>query len=153
MALIEKGAKAPEFDLVDQNGDHVKTGDFEGKNILLSWHPLAFTPVCTDQMRDLERNYDYFVDHNVYPLGISIDPQPAKSAWGKVICIDNLPLLSDFKPLGKMSKDFGNFNEESSASGRAVVLIGKDGKVLWSKQYEPSELPDIEEIKEVVGKC
>ncbi len=153
MAIIEKGQKAPSFDLTNQRGEHVKLEDFKGKNLLLSWHPLAFTPVCTDQMRDLEANYEYFQDHDTDVVGISVDPQPTKKAWAVSLCLGNLDILSDFKPLGEVSKAYGIWKDHSGASGRAVVLIGPDGTVLWSHEYEDSIKPDIEKIKELVANC
>lgn len=84
------------------------------------------------------------------PLGISVDAQPSKHAWGVALCISDVPLVSDFFPFGKVSKDYGVFRESSGASGRAAVLIGEDGKVLWSKMYEMGEQPDINEIKQVI---
>lgn len=150
--FVKKGDKAPAFDLTDQNGEHVKSSDFKGKKVFLSWHPLAFTPVCTDQMRALDRNYDVFEEHGIVPLGISVDPQPSKAAWARALSLTNLKILSDFNPLGKVSKDFGIFNEESGASGRAVALIDENGEVLWSKVYDVPQLPDIHEILDVVKK-
>ncbi|MDO5713122.1 MAG: redoxin domain-containing protein [Tissierellia bacterium] len=150
--FIKKGEQAPDFDLVDQNGEHVKSEDLKGKKYFLSWHPLAFTPVCTDQMRALERNYETFEKNHILPFGVSVDPQPAKKAWAQALCLSNLRILSDFHPLGEMSKAFGIFKEDSGASGRGCVLIDENGKVLWSKEYEPSQLPDIHEILDVIKK-
>ena len=55
--IIKAGEKAPNFTLKDQSGADIALSDFHGKKVLLSWHPLAWTSVCTDQMRDLERIY------------------------------------------------------------------------------------------------
>lgn len=42
--LIKVGDKAIDFSLKDQNGNKVSLKDFKGKKVLLSWHPLAWTP-------------------------------------------------------------------------------------------------------------
>ncbi|MGI6545748.1 MAG: redoxin domain-containing protein [Fastidiosipilaceae bacterium] len=144
--LIKAGVAAPDFSLADQNEQVVSLADFKGKKVLLSWHPLAWTSVCMDQMRSLERNYDRFTDKNTVVLGLSVDPQPSKSAWAKVLCLDNLLILSDFNPLGAVSKAYGNYIDQASISGRANVLIDENGVVLWSKQYDIPELPDVEEV-------
>ena len=81
--IIKVGELAPDFKLADQNGKEVTLSEFKGKKVLLSWHPLAWTSVCTDQMRDLDRNYDRFAEKNTVVLGFSVDPQPSKSAWAK----------------------------------------------------------------------
>lgn len=150
--FIKVGDKAPSFDLVDQNANHIKLEDLKGKKVLLSWHPLAFTAVCTDQMRDLERNYKVFEENNVVALGLSVDPQPAKKVWASSIGLSDLSILSDFKPLGEVSKAYGIFREESGASGRANVLIDEKGTVIWAKEYDPKKLPDISEVLEEIKK-
>ena len=146
---IKVGEKAPEFVLKDQNKEEIDLAKFKGKKVILSWHPLAFTSVCTDQMRSLERNYDRIQEKGeTVVIGLSIDPFPAKQKWADILCIENVKIASDFFPYGQVTKDYGLFNEENGASKRANVIIDEDGNVKWVKVYEPSELPDIEEVIE-----
>ena len=49
----------------------------------LGFHPMAFTGVCVDQMRELERRYDEFQEKGVVPLGISVDAVPSKNVWSE----------------------------------------------------------------------
>lgn len=146
---IKVGDKAPEFVLKDQNKEEIDLAKLKGKKVILSWHPLAFTSVCTDQMRSLERNYDRIQEKGeTVVIGLSIDPFPAKQKWADILCIENVKIASDFFPYGQVTKDYGLFNEENGASKRANVIIDEDGNVKWVKVYEPSELPDIEEVIE-----
>lgn len=39
------GGKAPEFTLPDQNGKEISLGGFKGKNVVLLFYPLDWTPV------------------------------------------------------------------------------------------------------------
>lgn len=48
MKLIAVGDVVPDFLFQDNNGKDICLSDFRGKKVLLSWHPLAWTPVCTD---------------------------------------------------------------------------------------------------------
>lgn len=146
MELIKAGEKAPDFELRDQNNEVVKLSDYKGKKLLIAFHPLAWTAVCLDQMRDIERNYDIIKEKNACAVGISIDPQPTKSAWAKAINLDSLKILSDYNPVAEMSKSYGTFLEKINTSGRAAVIVDEEGVVSWSKEYEPSSLPDIQEI-------
>ncbi len=146
MELIKAGEKAPDFALKDQNGEEVKLSDYKGKKLLIAFHPLAWTSVCLDQMRDIEKNYDTIKEKNACAVGISVDPQPSKSAWAKAICLEDLKILSDFNPVAEMSKSYGSFLEKINASGRAAVIVDEEGIVSWSKEYDPSSLPDIQEI-------
>ena len=144
--IITVGEVAPDFKLLDQNEEEVSLSQFKGKKVLLSWHPLAWTSVCTDQMRTLDRVYDKFSAKNTVVLGLSVDPQPSKSAWAKALCLGNLRILADFHPLGEVAKAYGVFSDKYGASKRANILIGEDGKILWAKKYEISQLPDVDEV-------
>lgn len=144
--MIQVGTKAPNFKLIDQKGKEVNLMDFRGKKVLLSWHPLAWTSVCTDQMRALDREYDRFLAKNTVPLGLSVDPQPSKSAWAKALSISQLKVLADFSPLGDVAKNYGLFSPDFGASKRANILIDEEGTVIWTKKYEISQLPDVEEV-------
>ena len=146
---ININEKAPEFSLKDQYKNDINLSDLKGKKVILSWHPLAFTSVCTDQMRSLERNYDRIQEKgDTVVIGLSIDPFPAKQKWSDILCIENVKIASDFFPYAEVTKAYGLFNEENGASQRANVIVDEQGNVKWVKVYEPSELPDIEEVIE-----
>ncbi|MDR3585717.1 MAG: redoxin domain-containing protein [Desulfosporosinus sp.] len=144
--LITVGANAPVFNLKDNRGNMVSLNDFKGKKVLLSWHPLAWTPVCTEQMKSLEVNYARFETLNTIPLGLSVDPVPSKNAWAKELKIANLKLPSDFWPHGSVAKAYGLFRELEGFSERANVIVDENGKILWMKIYDIHQLPDIEEV-------
>lgn len=150
MKSIKVGDIAPDFSIPDNNDKTVKLSDFKGKKVLLSWHPIAWTPVCTDQMRALENNWDEFEKLNTIPLGLSVDPTPCKKVWAVALGFENLRLPSDFWPHGKVTKDYGVFSEETGMSQRANVIIDENGIVKWVKVYPPSQLPDINEVLEVL---
>jgi len=146
MDVIKVGAQALDFKLEDNKGGEISLSDFRGKKVLLSWHPLAWTSVCTDQMRALEANYDRFEELNTVPLGMSVDPAASKKVWAAVLSIRETSLLSDFWPHGKTAADYGIFIEEDGISQRANILIDEEGKVQWVKVYPILQLPDIEEV-------
>lgn len=146
MTLVKAGEKAPAFKLKDQNDEVIQLKDYKGKKVLLSFHPMAWTPVCIDQMRALERRYEEFSALGAEAVGISIDPPPTKAVWAKSLGLKNLKILADFKPFGDVSKAYGNFIEKLGFSGRANVLVDEKGKILWSKQYDIPELPDLDEV-------
>lgn len=148
--MIKVGDKLPSFTLTDQTGQDVSSEDYAGKRLLLSWHPLAFTSVCTDQMRDLAKNYETLKAKNTVPLGISVDAQPAKAVWAQSIGVDpeEVKLLADFGPFAGYTKELGLFLEDLGASKRVNLLTDEDHVVTWIKVYEVSELPDMEEVLE-----
>jgi peroxiredoxin len=143
---FDKGEKIPEFKLVDQNEEEVTLDKFEGKNVLLSFHPLAWTSVCRNQMQELEDNYEEFEKNNTVPLGISVDPVPSKSAWADSLGLENLKLVSDFWPHGEFATKLGVFIKKKGISGRVNILVNDQGEILWAKEYDIPELPDIDEV-------
>lgn len=146
MKALKIGDTVQDFTLQDQNGENISLSDYKGKKVLVSFHPLAFTSVCADQMRALERNYDTFKDANIEVLGISVDSVPAKKAWAAMLNIDKMKLLSDFNPFAKVANQFGTIAEALNTSGRANFLIDEDGKLEWMRIYDLPELPDIHEL-------
>lgn len=146
MKLIAVGDTAPGFTCKDNREQTISLSDFRGKKVLLSWHPLAWTPVCTDQMRALENNFDKFQTSNTVPLGFSVDPTPCKKAWAQAIQITNVQLPSDFWPHGQIAKDYGIFREKQGFSERVNIIIDETGKIIWVKVYPLAQLPDINEV-------
>ncbi|MDQ7094318.1 redoxin domain-containing protein [Desulfosporosinus sp. PR] len=140
------GATAPVFNLQDNRGNMLGLSDYTGKKVLLSWHPLAWTRVCAEQMKSLETNYARFEELGTVPLGLSVDPVPSKNAWAKELKIANLKLLSDFWPHGAVAKAYGLFRELEGFSERANVIIDENGKICWVKIYDIHQLPDVNEV-------
>jgi peroxiredoxin len=149
--VIKKGDRAKEFTLKDQHDKDVQLSDFQEKKVLLSFHPLAWTSVCAEQMKALEANKKKFDALNTVALGISIDPVPSKSAWAKELGIKNTMLLSDFWPHGKIAKAYGIFRETNGFSERANIVLDENHRVIFVNVYPIKELPDIEEILRVLA--
>ena len=143
---LKKGDMAPDFVLRDQGGKEFKLSDFRGKRVLLSFHPLAWTRVCSEQMQSLEANKDVWESLNTVAVGVSVDTVPSKKAWAKELGITNTRLLADFWPHGAVAKLYGIFREKEGISERANIIVDEAGKVVFFKVYEISQLPDIKEI-------
>ncbi|SHH56452.1 Peroxiredoxin [Sporobacter termitidis DSM 10068] len=151
MKPIEIGSLAPDFTLDDILEQGIHLADYRGKKVLLSWHPAAWTGVCTDQMRSLEVNYEKFQTLNTVPFGLSCDPSACKKAWAAVLSIGDVALLSDFWPHGKVARNYGIFIDEFGMSQRANIIIDEAGIVKWVKIYGLSEMPDIDEVLQVLA--
>jgi len=143
---VKPGDKAIEFVLNDQDGKDIHLSDFNGKKGILSFHPLAWTKLCAEQMKSLEKNHARFEKLNTVALGISVDTVPSKKAWAKELGIKNTRLLSDFWPHGDVARSYGIFREKEGFSERANIIVDVNGKVIFVKVYPISQLPDIEEI-------
>lgn len=144
---LKPGDEAPDFELRSHRGGTVRLSDFRGrKNVVLAFHPLAFTPVCATQMSGYESDLQRLEQLDAVVFGISIDAQPAKTAWAKTLGSISFDLLSDFHPHGEVAGKYGVFRPKDGISERAVFLVDKRGRVAWSKTYDIPEQPDNEDV-------
>lgn len=151
MSMLRVGDPAPNFELKGQSGETVKLSDLRGQKVVVSFHPLAFTNVCTRQMLDLELNQDKLEEAGATAVAINVDQPNAKKAWADSIGVKQTPLLSDYWPHGEVAKQYGIWKEKIGASGRATYIVDEDGKLAWHKEYELGEVPDIDEILEALN--
>lgn len=147
---LKVGQPAPDFELQGQGEEKVKLSDMRGQKVVISFHPLAFTNVCTRQMLDLELNQGKLEEAGAKAVAINVDQPHAKRAWADAIGVKKTPLLSDHWPIGEVAKKYNNFNEQGGFSGRAVYIVDEEGNLAWQKQYEGGEVPDFDEILEAV---
>ena len=147
---VEIGTKIEDFILKDNRGKDFKLSDYRGKKILLSFHPLAWTSVCAQQMKALEEHFQELENLNTVAVGVSVDSVPCKNAWAKELGISRTPLLSDFWPHGDLAKKLGIFREKEGFSERANIILDARHQVAFVKVYDIPQLPDIGEILEVL---
>jgi peroxiredoxin len=146
------GDIAPDFTLMDHHNREFKLSAFAGKRVLLSFHPLAWTRVCADQMRALEAHAAALDGLNTVAVGISVDSIPAKHAWAKELGLKETRLLCDFWPHGAVAHAWGVFRKEEGFSERANIVVDEHGRVSFIKVYDIPQLPDLEEIIAFLGK-
>ena len=130
---VGTGDRAPEFDLEDAYGKPRLTLEtFRGKrNVLLVFHPFAFTQVCRDEALDLQANLDSFDNAETDIVFVSCDTSAARQAWKEELGA-TYTFASDFWQHGAAAKAYGVFDEETGAPKRGTFLIDKDGLVIWS---------------------
>jgi peroxiredoxin len=129
---VKTGDRAPEFDLEVTHGERVRLSDFIGhSNVLLVFHPFAFTQVCEDEARDLQENLESFRNAGTEIVFVSCDPSAARQAWRRELGAE-YTFASDFWSHGAAAKAYGVFNEEIGAPHRGTFLIDRDGTVIWS---------------------
>jgi peroxiredoxin len=129
---VRTGDAAPEFDLEVTHAERVRLSDFHSRsNVLLVFHPFAFTQVCEDEARDLQENLQSFRDAQTEIVFVSCDPSAARQAWKADIGAE-YTFASDFWPHGAAAKAYGVFNEANGAPHRGTFLIDQAGTVIWS---------------------
>ena len=125
---ISTGDKAPEFDLEESSGrPRVRLSNYLGRsNVLLVFHPFAFTAVCAEEAQDLQENLASFRNANTEIVFVSCDASAARQAWKQELGAE-YTFASDF-----WSHGYDVFNEENGAPIRGTFLIDTDGVVIWS---------------------
>jgi len=146
MVKVKIGDMAKDFILSDQDGNKFQLSSLKGRTVLLSFHPLAWTSLCAEQMKSLEKNQERNNKLNTVAVDISVDTVPSKKAWAKELRIKNTRLISDFWSHGKIADLYGIFREKEGTSERANIIVDEKGRVVFLRVYPISQLPDIEEI-------
>ena len=130
--MLETGAKAPEFDLPDQDGQRVRLADLRGHTVVLYFYPKADTPGCTTQacgIRDHRADYDAV---GATVLGVSPDPVKAVKKFHDKQGL-GFTLLADSDHA--VAEQYGVWVEKSMygrtymGNARATFLIDEEGVV------------------------
>ena len=144
------GDAAPDFELPSHRGGKVRLSSFSGKKVvLIAFHPLAWTPVCANQMSSYERDWTWFEEHDTHVLSISVDSVPCKVEWAKSLGGISYDLLSDFLPHGSVAELYGVARPDG-LSERAIFLVEKQGLIAFARVYDIPTLPDNGEVRKAV---
>ena len=144
MALAND-TKAPDFELPNQFGEHVRLSDFRGKKpVALVFFPLAFSSTCTSELCALRDNLNLFQADSVELMGISVDSKATLRAFAEAEGYD-FTLLADFWPHGDVAKEYGVFIAEKGFANRATFLIDIDGVIRASIITAPGQARSLEE--------
>jgi mycoredoxin-dependent peroxiredoxin len=136
-AKIGTGSEAPDFDLEVRKPERVRLSDFRGKrNVLLVFHPFAWTAICEEEALDLQANLPSFESADTEVILVSCDAPASRQAWREKLQL-GYTLASDFWPHGQAAKAYGVFNEETGGPVRGTFLIDKTGVVVWSLVNDP----------------
>src|SRR5687768_281786 len=129
---VEVGAKAPQFTLVNQDGEKWALKDYKGTPVVLFFYPRDETPGCTAQSCDVRDNWDEFAELGAEVVGISPDDEHSHAAFAKRHGLPHT-LLAD--PERKVIAKYGAWGEKSMYGKkfmgvvRSSVVIDATGKV------------------------
>jgi thioredoxin-dependent peroxiredoxin len=138
MTKLNKGDKAPDFRLSDQNEQENKLEDFKGKKLLVYFYPKADTPGCTKQACNVRDAREDLADLGVNVVGISPDTPAIQKKFDDKHGL-GFSLLSDQD--NTIAKTYGAWGEKSMYGKkyegiiRSSMLIDEQGKVIetWYK--------------------
>ena len=141
---VKVGEPAPDFTLPSISGERVTLSQFRGKkNVLISFVPAAWTPVCSDQWPGYNIVKDLFAENEAILLGITVDNIPTLYAWTQQMGDLWFPVLSDFWPHGAVADRYGVLRSDGVAE-RALFVIDKKGIITAINVSDINVRPDLE---------
>jgi peroxiredoxin len=147
---VKAGDRAPDFTLPAVSGRKVSLTQYLGKkNVVLSFVPAAWTPVCSDQWPGYNIVKNIFDRHDVILLGITVDNIPTLFAWTNQMVTDGgklwFPVLSDFWPHGAVADRYGVLRSDG-VSERALFVIDKKGGIRHIDVHDINKRPHLEDL-------
>jgi peroxiredoxin Q/BCP len=135
MALIEVGAEAPDFTLKNDEGAEFHLADLRGfVRAMLVFYPKDFTPGCTDQLIQVRKNIEHLRGAGIEPIGVNPDDAESHKAFRKEHGL-TFDLLVDEN--ANVATAYGAIKPGGEGIQRSVVVVGKDGKVIFAEQGAP----------------
>jgi len=149
---VKVGDRAPDFTLPSISEEKVSLSQHRGKkNVVLSFVPAAWTPVCSDQWPGYNIVKDIFDENNAILLGITVDNIPTLYAWTNQMGKLWFPVLSDFWPHGAVAKKYGVLRS-NGVSERALFVIDKKGVLRYIDVHDINKRPALEDLVGVLEK-
>ena len=151
--MLKVGDTAPQFTLVNTDKNQTSLNDFEGRNLLILFFPLAFTSVCTAELCETRDNMKKYESANVDVVAISVDSPFALDKFKSEQSL-NFPLLSDFNK--EVSRSYGSLYDNfvfdmQGVSKRSAFLVDKNGIIRYAEVLENAgDVPNFAAIKEVI---
>jgi peroxiredoxin len=147
---LKIGDMAPDFSLPAVGGGKVSLGQYKGrKNVVISFVPAAWTPVCSDQWPGYNIAKSLFDKHDAILLGITVDNIPTLYAWTRQMVNpgDKLwfPVLSDFYQHGAIASQYGVFRSDG-VSERALFVINKRGIITYIDVHDINQRPFLDAL-------
>jgi peroxiredoxin (alkyl hydroperoxide reductase subunit C) len=149
---VKVGDEAPDFDLPSITGGRVTLSEFRGKkNVVLSFIPAAWTPVCSDQWPGYNIAKELFDEGDAILIGISVDNIPTLFAWTNQMGKLWFPVLSDFYPHGGYASKLGILRS-NGVTERAIFIIDKKGIIRYIDVHDINERPRLKSIVNALKK-
>jgi peroxiredoxin len=149
---VKVGDSAPAFSLPSLSGETISLEQYKGKkNVVISFVPAAWTPVCSDQWPGYNLAKPLFEQYNAVLLGITVDNLPSLYAWTLQMGELWFPVLSDFWPHGEVARKYGLLRSDGTTE-RALIFIDKKGVITHIHVEDINQRPKLEVIVEALKK-
>jgi peroxiredoxin (alkyl hydroperoxide reductase subunit C) len=149
---VKEGDAAPDFTLKAVSGKTISLKDYYGKkNVVISFVPAAWTPVCSDQWPGYNIVKDIFDSHDAVLLGITVDNIPTLFSWTNQMGKLWFEVLSDFWPHGAVAEKFSVLRSDGVAE-RALFVIDKKGIIRYIDVHNINQRPPLETLVRAIEK-
>lgn len=148
---LEVGTQAPDFTLVDSNGDEVTLSQFRGTPVYLNFYPVAFSPVCTDWFTGIANDGSPY--EGAVVIGVSVDSKWSLAAFKEQMKANGVTFLADFHPKGEVARLYDVWLDQAGIAGRCTYVIDADGVIVDVDQVAPLETPDADRLVAALGAC
>lgn len=143
---VKVGDPAPDFELPAVSGKSIRLSGFQNqRNVVLSFVPAAWTPVCSDQWPGYNIARELFEARDAILLGITTDNIPTLFAWTREMGELWFPVLSDFWPHGEAAASYGVLRSDGTAE-RALIYIDKAGVITHIHVEDINVRPKLEDV-------
>ncbi len=133
MNLLKENTKAPDFELIDQDGKAHKLSNYKGKWVLLYFYPKDDTPGCTKEACAIRDSWAEFKKKNAVVLGVSVDSVKSHDKFHKKYKLPFTILADEEK---KVVNQYGVWGEKKfmgkayQGTNRVSYLINPDQKII-----------------------
>jgi thioredoxin-dependent peroxiredoxin len=134
--LITVGSEAPDFTLKTSTGEDFRLSDLRGSlRVMLVFYPKDFTPGCTDQLIQVRKNIEHMRKAGLEPVGVNPGDAETHLRFREAHAL-NFELLVDEG--SEVAKAYGSIKPEGEGILRSVVVVGRNGKVIFAQEGAPA---------------
>lgn len=118
--MLEIGKKAPDFKLLDQNGEKRSLKDYRGKKVVLYFYSKDMTSGCTKQACSFSELYPQFKEKDAVVLGVSKDSVASHKKFEEKYNL-SFTLLSD--PELEVIKKYDVYKEKNMYGKKTMGVV------------------------------
>jgi len=150
--MLKVGDTAPDFTLKDQDNNEVTLSKLRGQNVVLVFYPLAFSGICTSELKSITGNKQKYEDAQAKVFGISVDSRYSLAAYKRDEGL-SATLLADFHPKGEVAKKYDVYMDGAGIAKRGTFVIDKNGVIRGMTVNEPGQARDEKAYFDALASC
>ena len=150
--MLQVGDVAPDFELLDEEGKPTRLSSFRGRNVVILFFPAAFSPICTQELKQIAARRNDYDREDAAVIGVSVDNRWSLKAFKRDESL-TATLLSDFHPKGNVAQKYGVFIGETGYAKRGTFIVDREGVLRGISVKEPKEARSEEDYLNLLRNC